>query len=234
MKRFIFGALLLLGAGQANAQGEYRFSDFVNTHNGFTVNFEFRNRNLFTDPTIVGFDVVRLFVDSPRVVAACAPQQAECNFARPSNGTIGNVQTSNIVSENGEGYRGYPTYWSEDSCPGFDCLRRVYYTDQGQTWGCQVQEVLGTSPIPGLPGEEYNGRTCEGDGYDGWFRFSMIFYVVNPTAPLPVFDTSDLRAEFRETVYDGPSITTAPEPSTWVMVGFGLLAILRVRRKQKA
>lgn len=229
MKRFLGAALFLCSSATAQAQAEYKFTDYVSTAHGFSATLQFRNTNAFGDPKVLALDNFFSVTAGQRIKDFCTTVYV-CDWQGDGGVQyIGNVQR-------GEFFAGdFPYPWFYESsyeprgcffwyCDGITYVSNSY----AKVLGCQVPA---TSSI-------YTGRTCDAAGFDGWlavaFRFRWdIRYDGDSTIVMPDFDTSDLNATFHELELQGPNVMTAvPEPSAWAMIAMGLLAVGVLRRRR--
>jgi hypothetical protein len=224
MRRIVLAAVLMLAPIAAKAQVEFQFTNFQSTATGFSATLLFRNLGDFSASQIIAIDQLSVGL-AQRVLTYCAPSSVACilNSGSPQHlgmYSVGNVQLGNIPFE------------ITSSCVTTDCLVAQYNSPAVGVLPCQMPASIVNAPVP-----IYAARTCGTVGFDGWLAhdFSLSVMPFNTLDPLPAFTflASDITAQFTTEVLAGPNVAIAPEPSTWLLMASGLLAIGAIARRRR-
>jgi PEP-CTERM motif len=245
--RIVRGSVIALLAAaavstSANAQLQYSVDLMSPFHrqagfSGFRATLLYRNINSYSDPSIISLTAFTVGV-SQRVKDFCNAYGLavdSCVIAGDrsrgsADGTLGKVQTGTIPV--GNSFWIYSPGTDEESCILNCSQRRFTMRSAFGVLGCQA-------PFP-TP-DTYSGRTCAADGYDGWLTLSLQFNYFDFSAfgdvPRFEFNASDLYMTAVNTVWAGPSgfvpISLTPEPSTWVLMGTGMLMVATMSRRRR-
>lgn len=204
---------------------------------GFTATVLLRNINSYADPDIVTVRGFSLFA-SDRVRDFCSTWGmldwgCDLLVQSPMAGLRirGNVQTGTLPV--GSSFYAYAAGWENNSCTARQCYWQGYRSSPSiGLMGCQ-------GPAPML-GDSYSGRTCDEDGYDGSLFLNIDFRYETSEADDPgavprfEFRESDVTMYAFNEVRAGPNafVHATPEPSTWVLLGTGLMFVWVTARRR--
>ncbi|MGV3710637.1 MAG: PEP-CTERM sorting domain-containing protein [Gemmatimonas sp.] len=238
MKRFLMGALLLCSV-PAHAQylqeeytADYSLRSYLTkrTDHVWYYTLQFRNEQTF-DPNRV-YGITRVEISG----LGFGIGQGDPYFTvRDNESQAGAVFTGEIPAPDADHRAVQYTDWTFTSANYVPEQGTVSF-GTGSPWFFGGFGLLGCSlPVVHQVGPEFaahSGSTCASAGFTGWKAINLFLDFYEPT---PDFDGAGIVARIGGTDMNRVGLNATivtPEPSTWVMIGAGLILIGAVRRRR--